>query len=82
MEEPKGELRLRDPTYPPFSEFTEHRSVRSDAWTDDDRSGVGDTIERVFSQIDLGSECSELGSTSMSCGISAQIRDMDFPSFF
>ena len=35
-----------------------------------------------FNTIDLGAEPSELGSTSMSCGVSAQIRDMNLTSSF
>ena len=47
-------------------ELTADGGIWADARADHDRCGGGDAIDRVFSQLDLDSECSELGSTSMS----------------
>jgi len=78
MQEPKGELGLADPRASEATELSEHRSVRGDSRRDDDGVGRRESFHVVSSQLDVGSQGLEVGCTSCSRGISAEIRDIDF----
>ena len=51
--------------------------MRGDSWRYHDEVGSGDPGQVVRSQLDIGAEALEVGSTGTSRGISFEIRDMD-----